>query len=83
MSSSETPIAVPTMNAATMPRTPMLIPVVVATKKTATSTSIEINSLDMCPCSSPSVDSDGQRRAHQLHGMAGLPTRPVADLLAA
>jgi hypothetical protein len=35
-----------------------------------------------CPCS-PFVCSDGQRRAHQLHGVAGLPTRPMADLLAA
>ena len=54
MSSSETPIAVPTMNAATMPSTPMLIPVVVAIRKTATSTRIEISSLDM-PLLLPSV----------------------------
>ena len=47
MSSSETPSAVPTMNAATMPRIPMLIPIVVAIRKTATSTRIEINSLDI------------------------------------
>jgi hypothetical protein len=52
MSSSETPIAVPTMNAATIPSTPMLIPVVVATAKTATSTRIEINSFDMPPAPS-------------------------------
>ena len=47
ISSSETPIAVPTANAATIPSTPMLIPVVVATRKTAISTIIEISSLDI------------------------------------
>ena len=47
MSSSETPIAVPTAKAATMPSTPMLIPIVVAIRKTAISTIIEMSSLDM------------------------------------
>ena len=44
MSSSETPRAVPTANAATIPSTIMLIPSVVAIRKTAISTSIESSS---------------------------------------
>ena len=47
MSSSDTPSAVPRPNAATTPSTPMLIPIVVEIRNTATSTRIEINSLDM------------------------------------
>ena len=52
MSSSDTPNAVPRPNAATTPRIPMLIPIVVAIRNTATSTRIEINSSDMplLPC---------------------------------
>ena len=52
MSSSDTPSAVPRPNAATTPSTPMLIPIVVEIRNTATSTRIEINSLDMLllPC---------------------------------
>ena len=47
MSSSETPAAVPTMNAAMMPSRPMLIGRVVPITKIATSTRIEMNSVDM------------------------------------
>ena len=49
MSSSDTPSAVPRPNAATTPSTPMLIPSVVETRKTAISTMIEISSLDTSP----------------------------------
>ena len=63
MSSSDTPSAVPRPNAATTPSTPMLMPIVVATRNTATRTMIEINSLDMklLPLS-----LCGLRRLHQL-----------------
>jgi hypothetical protein len=52
MSSSDTPSAVPRPNAATTPSTPILIPIVAEIRNTATSTRIEINSLDMLlrPC---------------------------------
>ena len=56
MSSSETPSAVPTAKAATMPSTPMLIPIVVAIRKTPTSTITETSSLDM---TDPPVGSRG------------------------
>ena len=72
MSSSDTPSAVPSPKAATMPSTPMLIDSVVPTAKIATRMRIEINSFDMCsPC------SWSQRRPDQLHGMPGLPPHPV------
>jgi hypothetical protein len=47
MSSSETPSAVPSANAATMPSTPMLIPIVVPMRKMTMRTMIEMSSLDM------------------------------------
>ncbi len=47
MSSSETPTALPTMNAAVMPSRPMLIGRKVPMAKIATSTSIDVTSCDM------------------------------------
>ena len=80
MSSSDTPSAVPRPNAATTPSTPMLIPIVVATRNTTTRTMIEINSLDMklLPLS-----LCGLCRLHQLDRVPGALPDPVADLLAA
>ena len=49
MSSSGTPSAVPSANAATMPSTPMLMPIVVATRKTAIRMMIEMSWSDMAP----------------------------------
>ena len=47
MSSSETPSAVPTPNAATMPRTPMLMPIVVPITKITIRTRIENSSFPL------------------------------------
>src|ERR1044071_5674664 len=78
MSSSDTPMAVPTPKAATRPSTPMLMGSTVATAKTATRMRMEMSSLDMRP---PAVRL--QRLPHDLHGMAGLPAHTVRDLLPA
>ena len=59
----------------------MLIPIVVATRKTAISTIIEMSSLDMTR--HPLCGSRCERRSHKLHGVPGPLPHPVADLLAA
>ncbi len=82
MSSSETPSAVPSPNAATMPSTPMLIPTVVATRNTAIRIRIEISSFDTA-LPSHLVRSGDERRPHQLRGMPRPLPHPMADLLAA
>ena len=80
MSSSDTPSAVPRPNAATTPRIPMLIPIVVAIRNTATSTRIEINSFGHA---TPPLSLCGLGRPHQLDRMPGPLPDPVVDLLAA
>ena len=73
------PIAVPTMNAATMPSRPMLIGRSVPMTKIATSTRIDTTSWDISrsPLQLPQCVSD------DLHGMARGAPRAVRDLLAA
>src|SRR3954447_12698713 len=78
MSSSETPTALPTTNAAVMPSNPMLIGRNVPMAKIAARTSIDVTSWFIRV--SPLLD---ECLSDELHGVARGATRPVRDLLAA
>src|SRR3954454_3456765 len=78
MSSSETPTALPTTNAAVMPSSPMLIGRSVPMAKIAASTSIDVTSWFIR--ASPLLD---QCLSDELHRVTRRAPGPVRDLLAA